>query len=501
MMRLKNILLEDTTQSTGTQWLDRVKDVITVYSKYGSTTNFIQTGKISQALLNDIEIAVQNTPSVTSIQIGSTLRTGKKSHRHGLGQAVDIPIINGKRIIDPDTAKKNGIYQAHQDLVATFVSMGYMLNRESGNDKAVLEFEFDRHKYDPKNPSTYNMWQHRHHIHVSNRTQKPSPLGSSSITTQAHKTNSKETTVPIVSNNYVGSNRNMDLNKVTFLRNGDSGKAVEQLHILLSELDYDLGPADELGEIKQKLYGVATTNAIRSFQIDFSLEVTGLANDKTLKKIRSLNKDEKSYAKSSNEKTAPTDDPETIDTPNIKSSYSENIISSDIIVSTAQGTKRTNTTLILFGGTPANKYGPEYMKNLVPEYIKNTKDIIYINGDDKQLSLNKAKRYKKSNSKIDSIIGFDKGAYRIFDHIENDQYKFIGLIDPAVPDNPRHINIILNDNVKMWANPSNWKGKYLKYSQRLETIIELNPDKQIIHSYGHFNEMFQNFMNTHKYHI
>ena len=484
MIQLKDILFEDTTQTTGTTWLARVKDIITIQPAYANSEIYIQNGKISQPLLDDIEKAVLNTPSITSLQIGSTFRPGD-GKRHGRGLAVDISVINGVNFQSKKHAKEQGVYQAHQDLVAAFVKLGYTKNSERGHKKAILEFDFDN--------------DHRHHIHLSNTTEAPSSVGSTVKTTTA-KTNSKETSSSVVntrsSDGYVGSIRNVNLNKVTFLRNGDSGKAVEQLHILLLELNYDLDPAADIGEIKQKLYGVATAEAIRSFQIDFSLNVTGIADDKTLKKIQSLTKNEKKYAKGENEKT---ETPE--ETPEEKLSYSENIISSDIIVSIAQGTKRNNTTLILFGGTPANKYGPIYMKNLVPEYIKQTKDIIYINGDDKQISLNKAKRYKKSDSRLDSIIGFDKGAYRIFDHIDNDQYKFIGLIDPAVPDNPRHVNIILSDNVKMWANPANWKGKYLKYSRRLETIIELNPDKQIVHSYGHFNEMFQNFMNTHKYHI
>jgi hypothetical protein len=113
MIRLKNILVEAPKKSTGATWLDSVKDIITVKSNFSATTGFIQQGKISQVLLNDIETAVRNTPSVTSVQIGSTLRTGKTDKsRHPAGLAVDIPVINGVNFQDDKHAKNTGVFEA-----------------------------------------------------------------------------------------------------------------------------------------------------------------------------------------------------------------------------------------------------------------------------------------------------------------------------------------------------------------------------------------------------
>jgi len=104
------------------------------------------TEAINPSLLNDINNAA-NSSGVTV-----TITTGIKGHtstpsRHDTGNAVDIAIIDGKpvslankAIVDPFVEKLRGL--------------GYIINSESGNPKAVLTFGFPNHN---------------NHVHVSNK--------------------------------------------------------------------------------------------------------------------------------------------------------------------------------------------------------------------------------------------------------------------------------------------------------------------------------------------
>jgi len=103
--------------------------------------------KISDSLLNDINTAAKNADLRVTITTGKSghremTKSGHKS-RHTTGDAVDIAIINGKRI-----TKNLG-----DKLCDELKKLGYDTSgRESGNDKAVL-------------------WQvpdHYNHVHISN---------------------------------------------------------------------------------------------------------------------------------------------------------------------------------------------------------------------------------------------------------------------------------------------------------------------------------------------
>jgi hypothetical protein len=105
------------------------------------------TEAINPSLLNDINNAA-NSSGVTV-----TITTGIKGHtstpsRHDTGNAVDIAIIDGKPVS-----------LANKAIVDPFVEklrvLGYVINRESGNPKAVLTFGFPNHN---------------NHVHVSNKS-------------------------------------------------------------------------------------------------------------------------------------------------------------------------------------------------------------------------------------------------------------------------------------------------------------------------------------------
>jgi len=483
MIRLKDILLEAEEQKTGAMWLDRVKDIITIKSNFKKSIKDIQNGNISQTLLDDVETAVRNTSSVTSIQIGSTLRPGDPK-RHGRGLAVDIPVINGVNFQDKAHAKETGVYKAHQELVATFVKMGYKLNSERGHEKAILEFDFDN--------------DHRHHIHLSNTTETPSPISSKpddinkpidDISQEKPQPEEKPEDIIEI---------NKSLKTVDKLKYGNKGTAVEELQIKLAELEYYLGDP-ETGEVSIKLYGIHTRSAIKLFQrevFESSNKWTGIADKETINKLLIIKKDQKEYIIQSNKGHAdvPTDLTTIIKTPK---EYKLKLDHVDIKQTIAP--ENNGTTLIIFGGSPNNKYGPEYLLNNMPDFIKQKKNIIYVQGDKKNWTIKRVRRYIKSDTKIDSIIGFSSGVKHILPELDNSNYDFIGLIDPIIP--KKYSNIILHNNVYMWAKPENFTGKFSEFGDRIKTIMSINSNKNIYQHYNHSTEMLPRFLSAHKYQI
>lgn len=119
--------------------------------------------KINPSLLLDIETAAKRagvTASVTTAVSGHKYGT-----RHGTGNAVDIAMFNGQGYASKDDAVKRGIYTGIYDFIQQLISMGYVYNVESGNDKAILSFGFEGHE---------------NHVHVS----RNSDDGDSSVVTK-----------------------------------------------------------------------------------------------------------------------------------------------------------------------------------------------------------------------------------------------------------------------------------------------------------------------------
>jgi len=133
------------------------------------------TDKINKALLDDIEAAAKIAgvkPVITTASSGHN----SPNSRHSDRTAVDIAIIDG---INSGGAKdeKSGssnFREKGNKLKDALVSMGYKLNSESGNPKAVL-------------------WQtnlggnHYNHLHVSNTNPSPSTTTTSDTTTSTEQ--------------------------------------------------------------------------------------------------------------------------------------------------------------------------------------------------------------------------------------------------------------------------------------------------------------------------
>ena len=109
--------------------------------------------KINPSLLSDIDKAAKLAGVIVNV---TTAITGhKNAGRHPSGNAVDIAIVNGKGWFNKSSAQRNGIYNEIILFVDKLKEMGYVLNNEYGNDKAVLTFDFPGHE---------------NHIHVSRKS-------------------------------------------------------------------------------------------------------------------------------------------------------------------------------------------------------------------------------------------------------------------------------------------------------------------------------------------
>jgi hypothetical protein len=106
--------------------------------------------KINPSLLSDVNKAAKMAGVTASV---TTAVTGHRpGSRHEKGLAVDLAMFDGKGYGSESDAKKKGIYDKIKKFVEALSSMGYKVNTERGNDKAVLWFGFP---------------QHHHHVHVS----------------------------------------------------------------------------------------------------------------------------------------------------------------------------------------------------------------------------------------------------------------------------------------------------------------------------------------------
>ena len=135
----------------------------TNYSNLKYDTDGTQYDSVNKALLDDLDAASRAAGIVTTITTAKTGHsdntvTGNKS-RHGQQTAVDIAILNGVGSGGATNASNgNAQFRTLGDrLKDALVSMGYTLNTESGNNKAVLW-------------QTNTGGNHFNHLHVSNNS-------------------------------------------------------------------------------------------------------------------------------------------------------------------------------------------------------------------------------------------------------------------------------------------------------------------------------------------
>ncbi len=170
MIRLKDILSKSNTiqeQIPGIAFLKKAKEIVIdpVVDFVSADIKFstkaqadIDSNRISKALLQDLQTAIDNTESVSNVFISSGFRPDDKDSRHSKGNALDVAMVNGKKWTSKAVAADNEILQPIEDLVTTLKQMGYTVNTEKGHPKALLYFGFD---------------DHEDHIHLSNTTDTP----------------------------------------------------------------------------------------------------------------------------------------------------------------------------------------------------------------------------------------------------------------------------------------------------------------------------------------
>jgi len=133
----------------------------TSYSNVKFDKDGTQYDQVNQALLDDLQAAASKANVVVTITTAKSghpnLTIGGKESRHSTNTAVDIAILNG---VNAGGASNeiNGNSQFRElgnSLKSELVNMGYSLNAEGGNQKAVLW-------------QTNTGGNHFNHLHVSN---------------------------------------------------------------------------------------------------------------------------------------------------------------------------------------------------------------------------------------------------------------------------------------------------------------------------------------------
>jgi hypothetical protein len=148
---------------------------------------------------------------------------------------------------------------------------------------------------------------------------------------------------------------------------------------------------------------------------------------------------------------------------------------------------------IVFGGSPSNKYGAQFMYEQGNKYLKN-KNVVYSNFEN---SLDSVINYIKSNdpnAKISSVSGFSAGGKNAWAAAKLG-YN-VGLIDPVVTDDAKSLlgndlNGSLPQNIKMVSRQENWSGRFRPHGDKLNKIERSQPN--IRRNVGHIEMPTQFF--------
>jgi len=145
---------------------DEINEVLTQlsdtsYSNVKFDKDGTQYDEVNQDLLDDLQTAASNVGIVATITTAksghSNLTIGGKESRHSTNTAVDIAILNGISA-EGATNENDGnpkFRELGNSLKDELLKMGYSLNAEGGNQKAVLW-------------QTHTGGNHYNHLHVSN---------------------------------------------------------------------------------------------------------------------------------------------------------------------------------------------------------------------------------------------------------------------------------------------------------------------------------------------
>ena len=452
MIRLKDILSESNTiqeQDPLTYIKKKVIDpIVSFFSadiKFSANAQVdIDNNRISNTLLQDLQKAIDNTESVSNVYISSAFRPDDTDSRHSKGNALDIAMVNGNGWTSKANAAETATLQPIQDLVDTFKQMGYTINTERGNPKALLYFGFsDGH--------------HEHHIHLSNTTDTP---------TQFKFVDTSQDNIP-----------------QTIYTIGSTGPEVKKLQKQLINLGYNLQ-----GENKINVYGINTLKSITKFQefiFTNSEKQTGVATIETLEALYNLDKTQEKEILKLN--TGESDTEEEI------KKYEINI--NKTFIKRSIPTNGNGTALIIWGGYPNSKFGPNYLEKYMPAEIKNNKVIIYAQGDSESTDLYKMMNLVPEGVRVDALIGFSSGGKIVWPFRDDKRFLFIGLVDPVTP--KKYADIELTPRCAVWARPKNWPDSNKITRESLEQIIENNPTRNIQQEFNHLTEIFPYFLQEH----
>ncbi len=163
----------------------------TNYSNLKYDNDGTQSDSVNKPLLDDIDEAAKAaglTATVTTASTGHSIKTKTgNTSRHGQQTAVDIAILNGIGAGGAtNSADGNSEFRSlGNKLSKALVSMGYTLNTESGNSKAVLW-------------QTNTGGNHFNHLHVSNNSGESgtAPTVDSSASDKAYSDATKTSTNP-----------------------------------------------------------------------------------------------------------------------------------------------------------------------------------------------------------------------------------------------------------------------------------------------------------------
>lgn len=176
--------------------------------------------KINPSLLADVDKAAKIAGTKASV---TTAVTGhRKGSRHESGLAVDLAMFDGKGYHSKEDAKNKGIYDKIEKFVKALEGMGYKVNSESGNDKAVLWFGFPNH---------------HHHVHVSRKSDDGESSSSNTSSTDSSDDTTTTTTTSSTSGSSKGSVDFNTIGLISALGKLSEDKKNSKMKKLVSEID------------------------------------------------------------------------------------------------------------------------------------------------------------------------------------------------------------------------------------------------------------------------
>lgn len=126
-----------------------------------------------------------------------------------------------------------------------------------------------------------------------------------------------------------------------------------------------------------------------------------------------------------------------------------------------------NNFAIIFGGTPSDKFGAQFLKNKCEKYLSD-KNVIYSNWENTPEAIEQYVLSKYPNAKFTSVCGFSKGGLRAWAAAGSGKYNFVGLIDPSIEGNYLSYKVSPNANVIMTFKPDRtWGLNSLNYAKKV----------------------------------